>query len=206
MFAVFHNAFHGYYLQPVFHGEIGKFTLTHHFPVFPEDFAAQPAFFKAGYAHQVHGSFRMPPAFHHSARPGFQRKHVSGTAEVLRFRVWVRTFHGRYGAFRRRDSGSRGYMVYRDGKCRAMVVRIFPYHRDESKSDGHFPAHGHADQSFSVCRHEVHIGCTGVSRGTDQVSFVFPFRIVGHDDYFSLLQVRNGFFYSIESDILLVFH
>ena len=69
--------------QSVSSGEFHQFVSTHHGTVFAHDFATESAFFQSGQSHQVYSGFRMPLAFQDSARPGFQREHVSGPAEIF---------------------------------------------------------------------------------------------------------------------------
>ena len=89
-------------------------------------------------------------------------------------------------------------MVYGDGECRTVVVRVFANHLPQSESGSHIGTHRHAYQTFGVCGHEVYVGFVRIAGRAYQVAFVFPAGII--DDYYhlSIFQVCDRFFYTVE--------
>jgi len=80
-----------------------------------------------------------------------------------------------------------------------VVIAVVCYHLWECKLLAEFPAHGHADKSFAVYRHEIDIFRGGILGGTDKIALIFPVFIVCHQYDFSLAQFVQYFFYGAES-------
>ena len=59
---------------------------------------------------------------------------------------------------------------------------------------GIFLADGQADEAFAVIHHEIDIFRSAVLGSTDEIGFIFPFRVVGDHDDAAGLQFLNCFF------------
>ena len=70
----------------------------------------------------------MAVPFQHPIFSGCQRKHVAGTAEILRPGQGIDTLSGRYAPFGRGNAGGGAYVVNGYGKGCLVVVGIVRYH------------------------------------------------------------------------------
>ena len=85
-------------------------------------------------------------------------------------------------------------MVHGYRKCRFVVIAVVCYHLWECKLLAEFPAHGHADKSFAVYRHEIDIFRGGILGGTDKIALIFPVLIIRDQDDPAFAQAVQGFF------------
>lgn len=143
----------------------------------------------------------MSHPFQHAAALRLQGEHVSRTAEIGRFGVFLHRFHGGHRAFEGGDARRGRDVVNGNGECGAVVVRIVRHHLLESQFVRQFAAHGHADEPFGVGCHEIDVFQRGELRGANQVAFVLAVGVVRHDDDFPGAQVGDGFFDGIEFEI-----
>ena len=81
-----------------------------------------------------------------------------------------------------------------------MALLVTPGHWRKIKGFDPFSSDGCADQSSSVGRHEGNGLWSGPGGCTDEVGFVFPARIVGHDHEFAGSDIRDNFFDGAERE------
>ena len=174
-----------------------KLRCAHHGSVLCHYLTAKPAFLQPGQTHQIHSRFRMTAPLQYAALFGHQREHMSRPSEILRFGIVFHTFHRRNGAFRCGNSCCGIHVIDGHCKCRTVIVRILLHHLRKSQFLGKLSAHRHTDQPLRVGRHKIHIGLCGKLRRTDEISFIFPVRVIRYQYDFSFPKRLERFFYRI---------
>ena len=186
---------HGNHAQAVTASELLQLGSAHHGAVLPHDFAAQAAFLQPGDAHQVDGGLRMACAHQHTPFPRLEGKHVAGAAEIGRLGVVLHGFHGRDGALKGGDARGGRHVVDGDGERRAVVVGVRRHHLLQSQLVRHRLAHRHANQSFGVGSHDIHVFQRGVLGGAYQVALGLAVGVVDGYNHLARLQILHRFFY-----------
>ena len=185
----FNQLFNGHYMEIMLLGKLQKFCGAHHRTVFPHDLTAETTFLQPCQTHKIYGSLCMSGSLQHAALSGLQWEHMARSSEILRHRGIIYTLHGCQGTLYCRDTGRCVHMVNGYGKSGRMVIRIHSYHLIQSQFLCIFSAHRHTDQTFGQRCHSIYIFCCCKLSGTDQISFIFPVRIINDQDQFALSQI-----------------
>ena len=89
-------------------------------------------------------------------------------------------------------------MVDGDGEGRLVVIGVGAHHLGDVQPLHVFLRHGHTDQPLAVGGHKVDVLRGGELGGADEIPFVFPVRVVCHQDDFSLAQIVQSFLDCVE--------
>ena len=114
---------------------------------------------------------------------------MPGTAKIIGSGVFIHAHSCCIAALLRRDSGGRVHVVDGNGESGAVVIRIVIHHLRQLQFLAVVAAHRHTDEAFSMYRHKINVFGGRVFRGTDEVSLVFPIRVIGAENDFSQAKI-----------------
>ena len=192
-----------YEFDAVLPGQSGKLLRPHHRSVIPHDLAAEAALLEPREPAQIHSGLRMPAALKHAVLPCKKREHMAGSPEILRPCVLAYAGARRHAPLLGGNPRLCPYIINRHGKCRLMIVRVLRGHRREIQLLHIFLRHRHANEPLPMLCHEVHIFRRRKFRGTDKIAFIFPVRIIRHQNDLPILQIFKCFFYCVKCSHLL---
>ena len=180
--------------DPVLLRHFPQLRRAHHGAVFVHDFTADAALLHARKAKEVHRRLRVAAPHKHAAVPCDQREYMTRPSEVSRDGGRVRQFSHRKAAFFCGNPRGRILMIHGYRKGRLMIIRVLGNHRGQSQSVCDLCAHRRADQPSGMLRHEVDVFLCGELPGTDQVPFIFTFRIICTENQFPCFQILQRLF------------
>ena len=196
------QVFDGDKAQSVFFGKLPQLGRAHHRTVIPHDLTAKSAFRQSCQTAKVNGRFRVSVPHQNAAFSCRQRKHVSGSSEILRLCSRIRTRAAGISSFLCGNARGGIHMVDRHRKRRAVVVGVFRYHLRKLQTPCNLLRHRRTDQSPSVFCHKIDVFSCGKFRRTDQVAFVFPVGIVRTENNLTAFQRLKRLRYGL----ILIFH
>ncbi len=183
------DLFDGNHSKPVLPGKPKKFRGTHHGTIFSHDLTAETAFFQPRQFHEIHRRFCVSRPFEDAALSRLQRKHMPWSPEILWSCSLFHGFYRRQRSLKCRDSRRSIHVINGYRKRGGMVIRIYLHHLVEPQLFTHLLAHGHTDQPLCQTCHGIHIFRRGMLCRTDQVSLIFPLRVINHKDQFPIPQI-----------------
>ena len=117
---------------------------THHGAVIVHDLTAKSHLCQSGEPEQVYSCFGVPVPFQNAAGLGFQREHVSRTAEVAGVCFRIGCHAGCQTTLHCGNTGGGVDMVNGNGERGFMVVGVVRNHLRQSQPDNVVMVHGHA--------------------------------------------------------------
>jgi hypothetical protein len=147
---------------------------------------AQPA--------KVDGCFGMARTQEHAAVPRNQRKHVSGTGEVVGAGIRIGKRPAAGSALLRRNAGSPvGLVIDRNRKRRGVVGIVMRHHRIKPKAAGVLLGDRGADDARGMTDDERHFFGRAERGRNNQVALALAVVVIGNHDKLALGKGMQNF-------------
>jgi hypothetical protein len=172
--------------QPMFAGELPEVRKARHRAITVHDFNEHAGFLQSSHSRKIDRRLSMPRAPEHTAGLGNQRADMAGFDYIFRPALRVGEYLDRFCAVGRADPGrnpARG--VHRHGEMSLECLAIVGHHAFELEAPRDLDRDRHTKHSATLPRHKCHLFRGDLLGRTDQIPFVLPRLIVGHNHKFA---------------------
>ena len=193
--AVGDEVFDGGDFEVVLNRKLHQVGEAGHGAVVVHDFAADASRLEPGETREIDGCFRVAAALQDAAWLGLEREDVARLNEVLRSGIGIDQHADDSGAVGGTDTGGDAVGgIDGDGEGGFLALAVLQDHALKAELLSPLVGNGGTNEPTRMHHHEVNGFGGDFFGGHDEITLIFPARVIGDNDHLTLADIRQHCF------------